>query len=94
MTEAIDRPIAFAGIDGFNRPIFKRIMPKGDMRKFFYGSTHKLFDLVATEAEVLAEISVDDLCFFGNSFGCEPDGTPVVAGLRIIKREEAKEMRK
>lgn len=94
MTEAIDRPIAFAGIDGFNRPVFKRVMPKGDRRKFFYGSTYKLFDLIATEAEVLRQIRVDDLCFFGNSFGCEPEGAPVVSGLRIISRAEAKEMNK
>jgi len=63
--------IKFEGVDSFNRPIFKDINSKDR-----YGDTDHLFDTEATEKEVLTKINIDDLCFFGKRFGCEPTGTP------------------
>lgn len=65
--------IKFKGIDGWNRPVFKSLKFKN-----FFGSLDKLFSDDATEEEVLKTVGVDDLCFFGNTFGCEPMGTNAV----------------
>lgn len=83
----MDRPIMFKGIDHFNRAVFQRINTN-DRRKYYYGCTSPLFDRDATEATVLAKIDTSNLCFFGNSFGCEPEGTALPQGIRIVKKEE------
>lgn len=62
--------IKFVGIDGFNCPIFKQVASRSH-----FGSTDKLFSDDADESEVLKTVSEEDLCYFGNSFGCEPMGT-------------------
>lgn len=72
--------IQFYGIDRFNRPVFKSL--DGGKGKF-YGDVHNLFGYDATEAEVLAKVTVNDLCYFGSRFDCEPYGTPVT-NLEIV----------
>ncbi len=72
--------ITFVGIDSWNRPIFRSI----DFPRNFFGATDILFSFEADEAEVLSKISVKDLTYFGNKFGCEPMGT-AASGLVIIK---------
>lgn len=72
--------VQFHGIDSFNRPVFKSL----DKLHHFYGDTGTLFDYGATEAEVLARVTVDELCYFGSRFDCEPYGTPV-NNLEIVK---------
>lgn len=71
--------VKYVGIDSFNRPIFKSLE-----KKAFYGSTNKLFSYGATEQEVLEKVDENDLCYFGNSFGCEPWGTPA-ENLSIVR---------
>lgn len=73
--------VIFYGIDGFNRPVFKSL----DKPRHFYGDVHNLFGYEATEADVLAKITADDLCYFGSRFDCEPYGTPV-SNLKIVKK--------
>lgn len=73
--------IQFYGIDGFNRPVFKSL----DKPRHFYGNTSKLFGYEATEAEVLEQVTADDLCYFGSRFDCEPYGTGAV-NLEIVKK--------
>jgi len=72
--------ITFYGIDGFNRPVFKSL----DKERHFYGDTGTLFGYEATESDVLAKVTVDDLCYFGSRFDCEPYGTPV-DNLQIVR---------
>ena len=72
--------IKYVGIDGWNRPVFKSL----DKARHFYGSVHKLFSYDATEKEVLDSVTVDDLCYFGSKFDCEPYGS-MVSNLEIVK---------
>ena len=78
--------VVFRGIDGFNRPVFKELGKKRN----YYGCTHELFDWWDEEKDVLEKITEDHLTFFGNSFGCEPEGTPA-PNLKILTREQAKQ---
>lgn len=71
--------IRYEGIDGWNRPVFKSVKYRNR-----FGSVHKLFSLNATKEEVLREITEEDLCFFGTSFGCEPMGN-TVSDIIIVK---------
>ena len=80
--------IRFKGIDNWNRPIFKSLKYRN-----YFGSTDKLFGYSATEEEVLEQITEKDLTFFGNSFGCEPMGTPVEGTIKIVTQEEAKSLK-
>ena len=64
------KKIKFEGIDNWNRPVFKA----KDSRERF-GCIHELFDYDATEMDVLSKVNEEDLCYFGNSFNCEPMGT-------------------
>ena len=57
----------FCGIDNWNRPIFKN-------EDKYYGSVMMLFDYEATKEEVLNILQVENLEYFGRSFGCEPQG--------------------
>ena len=63
--------VAFVGVDHWNRPIFKDVD-----RKNYYGSTDKLFPYMESESSVLKQVTAEDLLYFGNSFGCEPMGSP------------------
>ena len=72
--------VQFHGIDGFNRPVFKSL----DKPRTFYGDVNNLFGYDATESEVLAQVTADDLCYFGSRFDCEPYGTPT-SNLEIVK---------
>ncbi len=71
--------VQFVRVDSSNRPIFKSITDNAH-----YGSTEKLFSLDTPEAEVLSKVSVNDLDYFGSSFGCEPMGTPPSRELQIV----------
>ena len=71
--------VKFVGIDSFNRPIFRSIQyPRN-----FYGSLDKLFSVNHGAGHVKLRVKEEDLCFFGNSFGCEPEGT-AVSNLEIV----------
>jgi len=56
--------VEYLGEDYFCRPIFV------DQYKNYYGSTETL-------SPASPEMVMDELTFFGRSFGCEPMGTPV-----------------
>lgn len=71
--------IKYEGVDSWNRPIFKSVRTKSR-----YGSTDILCDFADAEIDVLAKVKVEDLCYFGNSFGCEPMGDPA-PNLEIVK---------
>lgn len=77
----IQERVQFAGIDSWNRPIFKSL----DKKRHFYGSVRILFGYEANEEEVLARMTVDDLVYMGSSFGCEPYGIPV-DNLTIVRK--------
>lgn len=72
--------IKFEGIDSWNRPVFKAT----ESSKRF-GSVIALFDYGATEDLVLSEIDERSLCYFGNSFDCEPMGSDA-KDIKIIRR--------
>jgi len=63
--------IKFVGVDDWNRPIFKSTTSKD-----YYGSVAKLFDFDSDPQCVIAYFKdhMDELEFFGTSFGCEPMG--------------------
>lgn len=82
------RYVEFVGIDGFNRPCFKRVGGVGKGHSYYYGSTGVLFDMDATEEQVLALITEKNLTFFGNRFGCEPDGFPIDVDIKIRPRSK------
>lgn len=58
----------FIGIDDWNRAVFKSDLG------YYYGSTDKLFEYDADEKTVLSQLIVDDICYFGTEFNCEPNG--------------------
>ena len=64
--------LQFAGIDSWNRPVFK-----SPNEKAYFGDVNNLFNDEATEVEVLKKVTIYDLCYFGDHFGCEPMGTDV-----------------
>jgi hypothetical protein len=64
--------LIFKGIDSWNRPVWKA----PDINAY-YGSVTELFDYNATEAEVLKKVDTFGLCYFGDSFGCEPMGSSI-----------------
>lgn len=74
------KELRFAGIDTWNRPVFK------DNDGCFYGSIDIIFSYGAQEKEVLASVDEKDLLFFGGSFDCEPIGTPA-GNIHIIREE-------
>lgn len=64
--------LIFVGIDGWNRPVWK-----APDQRAYYGSVNKLFDYSDTEETVLKQVDTYDLCYFGDSFGCEPMGASI-----------------
>lgn len=68
------RIITFAGIDSWNRPVFK-IEGKG--KPYFVGHTEILFSNYQTSEKYVKNAlkqQAESICFFGSSFGCEPEG--------------------
>ncbi len=70
--------LKFLCIDYWGRPVFMR---EGSDR--LYGSTDKLFNYGASEEEVLAEVTEDDLCYFGVELDDDPHGGTLPANLKI-----------
>lgn len=74
--------LTFAGVDDWNRPIFKRVD-----KKQYFGDTDHLFSWGASEEEVMKFYEGKDLhqclCYFGTSFGCEPSGTSIRKDIKI-----------
>ncbi len=68
--------VKFEGIDYWNRPVFKDIDTKSR-----YGSVDILCD---NEKEALEKIKAIDLCYFGESFDCEPSGSKPVNEIVIV----------
>lgn len=64
--------LKFVGIDNWNRPVWK-----APDKKEYYGDVCNLFSYEATEEEVREKVTIYDLCYFGDHFGCEPMGTDV-----------------
>lgn len=64
--------LIFVGIDSWNRPVWK-----APDQKAYYGSVTELFDYNDTEETVLKKVDTFGLCYFGDSFGCEPTGTSI-----------------
>ena len=64
--------IKFRGIDHWNRPVYRDVNSKNH-----YGNVNKLFSYEAEEKEVNEyheKFNFDELCYFGQHFGCEPMG--------------------
>lgn len=75
--------LKFAGIDSWNRPVFK-----GNDKKF-YGSTDVLCSYhedIFADTDKLRKI-FDSLCYFGSRFDCEPWGTPISDEYEIERGE-------
>lgn len=62
--------LKFEGIDSFNRAIF--VSPKGKR----YGDFRTMFPTNATKEDVQGRIHKEEIVYFGEYFGCEPQGTP------------------
>jgi hypothetical protein len=74
--------LKFRGIDSFNRPVFY------SKTHGFFGCTEVLFEMNASESDVLKQINEHNLVWFGNSFDCEPMGTRIKPGaIKIIRSE-------
>lgn len=76
-----ERTIKFRGIDGWGRPVFKVLE-----KNYFIGSTDKLFSQTATEQEVVDYFKdrLNELVYFGCSFGCEPEGGSLKKELKLV----------
>jgi hypothetical protein len=59
------------GIDCFGRLVFKEIDKNN-----FYGSVTKLYSRNDGVGGIPPDIKSEDLVYFGNTFGCEPMGSP------------------
>jgi hypothetical protein len=64
--------LVFVGVDSWNRPVWK-----APNEKAYYGSVNQLFDYNDNEETILKRVDTYDLCYFGESFGCEPMGSSV-----------------
>lgn len=76
--------LIFRGIDSWGRPVFKS--DNGS----HYGSTLSLFNDNDTKETVLSHFSKYDqrrlhheIVYFGDGFGCEPDGTHIYTSIYI-----------
>lgn len=63
--------IKFKGIDDWNRPVFKDVDSST-----YYGSTRTLFGWADPKEKIIEyfKSNMDELEYFGSSFGCEPNG--------------------
>jgi hypothetical protein len=83
--EVFDTPIIkvkYCGSDDFFRPVFKDVD-----RHEYYGSTDILLSNYEFKKYGREKISENDLCYFGQHFGCEPMGTHPAGTIEIIWRE-------
>ena len=79
--------VVFYGVDDWDRPIFRDVYEKDGKYWYgnkFFGDTYNLF----RGFEKLIEhykAEINSLCYFGSSFGCEPDGDrPEDLGVKLI----------
>jgi hypothetical protein len=75
------RTIKYRGIDDFNRPVFKVLE-----KKYYIGSTSKLFSHDVKESEVINYFkdNINQLEFFGHSFNCEPEGGKLKDNIKLV----------
>lgn len=73
--------IKFEGIDSWNRPVFKDT----NSRRRYGSITELMGNSIRQSQNILKGITIDDLCYFGTSFDCEPDGNVPTDIIRIIK---------
>jgi len=71
--------LKFEGIDNHNRPVFKS---KDNKR---YGSVTELFSYHETVDDVLKKVTPFDMCWFGNTFNCEPMGGSISFEFKLVK---------
>ena len=80
--------VYFAGVDSWNRPVFKEINGKR-----YYCDVFNLFNYNESEDKVLAfyeQRGTSSICFKGYQFESEPDGDPAV--VEILTRKQAKDV--
>ena len=80
--------VYFAGVDYWNRPVFKDIN-----RKRYYCDVFHLVNYNATEDEVLGcykEVGTAGICYKGTDFESEPSGTH--AEVELLSWKEAKDV--
>jgi hypothetical protein len=68
--------VVFEGIDHWYRAVFKSIQTEER-----FGSLDKLVD---TEDKARTQITEQDLVYLGNSFECDPWGTPPQGIIKIV----------
>lgn len=77
--------LEFAGIDSWNRPVFKR-----EGKNAFYGDTDNLFAGENSRKERILEFyknnpeKLQSITYFGDEFDCEPWGYHIPADSEII----------
>jgi hypothetical protein len=84
-------PLFFIGLDYMGRPVFKQ---KDVRNSPFYGSVDKVFGQYTSESDILDQISVEDLCFFGNKYSMshgEPHGGDIIYDNYEIVRNDSDE---
>lgn len=69
-----EKKLKFKGVDGWNRPVFQE-----EGTRNFYGDTDNLFSYSDGIDSILGFYKENpqklaSLCYFGRSFGCEPEG--------------------
>ena len=80
--------VYFAGVDSWNRPVFKEINGKR-----YYCDVFHLFDYGVSEDKVLAlyeSSGTASICYKGSRFDSEPDGEP--AEVEILTHKQAKDI--
>ena len=79
--------IVFFGIDEWNRPIFREVYEQDGKywyKQRFFGDTDHLYR-EAIDAIKDYKKGTDNLCYFGQFFGCEPCGDkPEALGVKLI----------
>jgi hypothetical protein len=69
--------VQFRGIDYMGRACFRS--KNGE----YYGSTDIIFNQHDSEGYVRECVKAEDMVWLGNSFGCEPMGTPLPEGYKL-----------
>lgn len=79
--------LKFVGIDDWSRPVYRNIH---NMHQFF-GDVNNLFpdkkiapNNTVKEINIFYRHNLENLCYFGNYFGCEPMGTTPTRKLIIL----------
>lgn len=77
------RQLKFEGIDDWNRPVFK------DHNNNRFGDVDNLFEWGSTFEIVTEKISEKHICYFGDTFGCEPMGISISPNkIKLVKEWE------